>query len=45
MFAPEERRLDVLENLETLKEAIPEEMYESITHYLQFGNDVEELDI
>ena len=44
-YEPEERRLDVFENLEALKEAIPEEMYESITRYLQFGDDVEFLDI
>ncbi len=44
-FEPEERRLDVFENLEALKEAIPEEMYESVARYLQFGDDVEFLDI
>lgn len=44
-YEPEERRLDVFENLEALKETIPEEMYESIVRYLQFGDDIEELDI
>jgi EXLDI family protein len=42
---PEERRLDVFENLEALKEAIPEEMYESVERYLRQGDDVEFLDI
>lgn len=44
-FEPEERRLDVFENLETLKEAVPEEMYESVVRYLQQGDDIEFLDI
>jgi EXLDI family protein len=44
-YEAEERRLDVFENLETLKEGIPEEMYESIARYLQHGDDVEFLDI
>jgi EXLDI family protein len=44
-YGPEERRLEVFENLETLKEAIPEEMYESVARYLQHGEDVEFLDI
>lgn len=44
-YEPDERRLDVFENLETLKEAIPEEMYESIARYLQHGDDAEFLDI
>jgi EXLDI family protein len=44
-YEPEERRLDVFENLETLKEATPEEMYESVARYLQQGDDIEFLDI
>jgi EXLDI family protein len=44
-FEPEERRLDVFENLDTLKEAIPAEMYESVARYLQQGDDIEFLDI
>lgn len=44
-YEPEERRLDIFENLETLKEAIPEEMYESVARYLQHGDDIEFLDI
>lgn len=44
-FEPEERRLDVFENLDALKEAIPEDMYESVARYLQQGDDVEFLDI
>lgn len=44
-YEPEERRLDVYENLEALKEAVPEELYESVARYLQFGDDVEYLDI
>jgi EXLDI family protein len=44
-FEPEERRLDVFENLDALKEAVPEEMYESVVRYLRQGDDIEELDI
>ncbi len=44
-YEPEERRLDVFENLEALKEALPEEMYESIVRYLQQGDEIEFLDI
>jgi EXLDI family protein len=44
MSKPDELRLDVFENLDTLREAIPEEMYESVTRYLQ-GDDIEFLDI
>jgi EXLDI family protein len=44
-FEPEERRLDVFENLEALKEAVPEEMYESVVRYLRQGDDIEFLDI
>lgn len=44
-FDPEERRLDVFENLDALKEALPEEMYESVTRYLREGEDIEFLDI
>ncbi len=44
-FEPEERRLDVFENLDTLKEAIPAEMYESVARFLQQGDDIEFLDI
>jgi EXLDI family protein len=44
-LASEERRIDIFENLETLKDAIPEEMYESVMHYLHHGDDVEFLDI
>ncbi len=44
-FEPEERRLDVFENLEALKEAVPEEMYESVARYLRQGDDIEFLDI
>lgn len=44
-YEPEERRFDVFENLESLKEAIPEEMYESVARYLQQGDDIEFLDI
>src|SRR5579875_2331035 len=44
-YEPEERRLDVFENLEALKETIPEEMYESIVRYLQQGDEIEFLDI
>jgi EXLDI family protein len=44
-YEPEERRLDVFENLEALKETIPEEMYESIMRYLQQGDEIEFLDI
>lgn len=44
-FEPEERRLDVIENLDTLKEAIPAEMYESVVRYFQQGDDIEFLDI
>ena len=44
-FEPEERRLDVYENLDALKEAIPEEIYESVVRYLQQGDDIEFLDI
>jgi EXLDI family protein len=44
-FEPEERRLDVFENLDALKEAVPEEMYESVVRYLRQGDEIEELDI
>jgi len=44
-LASEERRIDIFENSEALKEAIPEEMYENVMHYLQYGDDVEFLDI
>lgn len=44
-YESEERRFDVFENLEALKEAIPGEMYESVARYLQQGNDIEFLDI
>jgi EXLDI family protein len=44
-FEPDEQRLDVFENLETLKEAIPEEMYESLARYLRHGDDIEFMDI
>ena len=44
-FEPEEHRLDVFENLEGLKEAIPMEMYENAVRYLQHGDDIEFLDI
>jgi EXLDI family protein len=44
-FEPEERRLEVFENLESLKVAIPEDFYESVVSYLQHGNDIEILDI
>ncbi len=44
-YEPDERRFDVYENLEALKVAIPEEMYESIAHHLQHGDDIEFLDI
>lgn len=40
----DESRLDVFENLEALKEAIPTEMYESIVRYLN-GDEIEFLDI
>ena len=40
----DEYRLDVFENLEALKEAIPAEMYESIVRYLN-GDEIEFLDI
>lgn len=43
-FEPDEYRLDVFENLEAVKEAIPEDMYESVVRYLQ-GDDIEFLDI
>jgi EXLDI family protein len=44
-FEPEEHRLDVFENLETLKDALPTEMYENAVRYLQHGDDIEFLDI
>lgn len=44
-YEPEERRLDVFENLEALKEAVPAELYESVERYLQSGNEAEFLDI
>ncbi|HEU5383295.1 MAG TPA: EXLDI protein [Ktedonobacteraceae bacterium] len=40
----DEHRLDVFENLEALREAIPEDMYESIVRYL-YGDEIEFLDI
>lgn len=43
-YAADEHRLDVFENLEALKEAIPAEMYESIVRYLH-GDEIEFLDI
>jgi len=43
-FEGDERRLDVFESLDELKEVIPEELYTSIAHYLG-GEDVEILDI
>jgi len=43
-FEGDERRLDVFESLDELKEVIPEELYTSIALYLG-GEDVEILDI
>ena len=43
-FEADEHRLDVFENLEALREAIPEDMYENIVRYLH-GDDIEFLDI
>lgn len=43
-FGADEHRLDVFEDLEALREAIPEEMYESIVRYLH-GDEIEFLDI
>lgn len=43
-FEDDERRLDVFDTLDELKEAIPEELYTSIAQYLS-GEDVEILDI
>lgn len=44
-YGSEERRLDIFEKVEALKKAVPEEMYESIVHHLQHGDEVEFLDI
>ena len=43
-FEDDERRLDVFDTLDELKENIPEELYESIAKYMG-GEDVEILDI
>ncbi len=43
-YMADEHRLDVFENLEALKEAIPGEMYENIVRYLH-GDEIEFLDI
>ncbi|MGH2510200.1 MAG: EXLDI protein [Ktedonobacteraceae bacterium] len=43
-YEADEHRLDVFENLEALKEAIPAEMYENIVRYLH-GDEIEFLDI
>jgi EXLDI family protein len=40
----DERRLEVFETQEELKEQIPEELYEAIAQYLK-GGDIEVLDI
>ena len=43
-FEDDERRLDVFDTLDELKDAIPEELYTSIAKYMG-GEDVEILDI
>lgn len=43
-YEADEHRLDVFENLDALKEAIPAEMYENIVRYLH-GDEIEFLDI